>query len=162
MDIRVSVEESSRPDDRYSARFEIDGDDYNRDFSYDSSKDELYFEYSVRIDSDDIQDEYSMDIRVTNETDDDLEYEDVLRGTVNNYMDWDNLEMRSEYNSSSQYIRVDLTLNNVEENPNDTHYSYFKLDGKNYSAAFRYSSSEDKYYATHTIYIDRDDIEDEY
>lgn len=162
LDVRVYVEEWSSPDDRYTARFKLDGETYNRDFTYDSSKDELYFEYSINMDNDDLEDNYDMDIRVTNESRDEFEYEDVLSGDVGNVMDWNDLEVSSEYNSSSQYLRVELTLENIDESPNETYYSYLKLDGKTHTAAFRYSSSDDKYYATHTIYIDRDDIEDDY
>lgn len=162
LDIRFSIDENSTPGDDYSIDFEIDWDDYSKDLMYSSSSDVLYFTYSIDIDEEDLEDDYEIDFEIINEDENDDEHSDSLDVEVSNFIDWSDVEVTDTYYSSSEYIYVVVAIENMEETLSSNHYSYFEIDGSIYSSSFVYSSSADRYYATHKIYIDKEDLDDEY
>lgn len=162
LDITFSIDENSTPGDDYSIDFEIDGDDYSKDLSYSSSSDFLYFTYSIDIDEDDLEEKYEIDFEIINEDENDDEYSDSLDIDVNNFLDWSDVEVTDSYNEANEYIYILVALEDVENIVSSWHYSYFELDGTTYASWFVYSSSADRYYATHKIYIDEEDLDDEY
>lgn len=158
--VRLSVDSDTYPSDKYYADFIIDWKNYSRTFSYDSSEDELYIENSVSINEYDLEDEYEIDVRVFNDDEDDLVYDDVLTEEVNNHMNWNNLKVKTSYSNSRNYLSAEVYLNDVDKKPTEKYYSYFKVNWKTHQAEFVYSSSSDKFYAKHSIYFDDDDIDD--
>ncbi len=162
LNVKLSIPEDTTPRNSYYVNFTIDWDTYKKDLSYSSWNDELYLNYDVYINSSNIQDSYDMYLKIVNKSTYDVEFTDTISWDIDNILDWNNLELTNSYNSNTEYLKVTVALENIEENPTWTVYSYLKINWKNSSEKFTYSSSDDKYYATHAIFIDRDDLENDY
>lgn len=162
LDLKVYLYDNSNPQDDYYAIFELDGREYIRDFNYNSSRDELYFEYSIDIDREDIEDRYDLDIEIINDSSNHFEYEDSLTFTIWDIFDIDDLKLDVDYNYSSEYLEIEFYVDDVNSRPSWIYTTYLEFNNRNYSKNFLYNSEDDKFYSIYRIYIDREDLEYSY
>jgi hypothetical protein len=88
----------------------------------------LYIENSIGIDENELEDEYEIDVRVFNDDEDDLVYDDILTASVKNNLDWEDLKVKTLYSNSRNYLTSEVYLDNVDSKPTEKYYSYFEVN----------------------------------
>ncbi len=163
----------STPTFTYTTDLEFADEEEFKKFTYNSDEDELRASIDVRIDEDDIENEYEFDIKIENDDqervyneDIDVEitdYKDVAQEEDSDY-DWENTTIDFDYSTSSQYLTIEVELEWINDYPSLDYFTEINLSGVNeeIGSKLRYDSANKRLYGTYNLFIKENDIEDEY
>jgi hypothetical protein len=164
---------TSKPTFIYTTDLEFEDEEEFKKFTYNSEKDELRASIEVRIDEDDILDEYEFDIKIEND-DQERVYNEDIDVAVQDYKEiaqeedsdysWGDTSVSFDYNTQTQYLTIEVELKGVSDYPSLDYFSDLNISGINQEVGskLRYDSAGKRLYGTYNLYIKEGDIEDDY
>lgn len=157
---------SQRPTSDYYMKVKINNRTYSSDLIYSSSSDTLTSNFSIDIDSWDLDDNYYINYYVLNSDSNTIKYSKTnFKLNISDYNDnlkWSNIKITNDYDNSSEVLKVNFALNDVKYTPTGNYYMKLKIDNQTYTSDLIYSSSTDKLYSFFNIDIDADDLDNAY
>lgn len=136
----------NEPKERYQIFLELEDEDYDQRFKYDSWDDLLEAKFSIKIQEEDVEDDYDIDFYVENDAGnrklrDDVRLEigesvvssESSSGTSNvsesSNSSWSDLRVTLDYDENTQNLSVELELPNVSDYPSVDYFSRIDIDG---------------------------------
>ncbi len=155
---------NEEPDEYYFMQFDLEGEDCDEAFYYDSDESLLYVECNVDIDEDDIEDDYEIDYVIIDE-DNDEQLDDTIDIDVvfAEDIDWDDISVeKAEYSEEEEELTILIYVEDIEDEPNLDYEMILDFDWDDYVIEFDYDSDEEVLFAEFIIEVGKYEVEEDY
>lgn len=164
---------TSTPLYSYITELEFADEEEFKKFTYYKDEDELRASIEVRVDEEDIEEEYEFDIEIEND-DQERVYNEDIDVEVSDYKElaqeadadytWKDTTVKFNYTTTSQYLIIEVELLWVNDYPSLDYFAELNVSwlDDELDSKLRYDSSGDRLYALFNVFMRETDIEDEY
>lgn len=157
---------TQRPTSDYYMKLRINNQTYSSDLVYSSTYDTLSAVFSVNIDSNSLNNNYYVNYYIINNDTNTTKYTKTnYKINISNYNDnleWSSIGATTDYNSSSEELKINFVLNGVSTKPQGNYYIKLKINNQEYTSDLIYSSSTSKFYSFFNVAVNKADLKSSY
>lgn len=150
LEISIVLEDiDQEPFETYIAAIDVNDEEDDRRFSWDSDAEQLQVDFTIKIPEEDLEYDYDIDIKVTNSASkrvysDSTNIDIEIKRTSDDF-DWENLTSNLIYYEDTEKLEATLSLANIRQKPLFDYSVEFTLDEEDYDGDFVYDSVEDTF-----------------